>query len=146
MHCFQSFTHLLIPHKSLLFQILQFPFDFDHKSVALSSRFSKSPQCFPMRDISPKNPEMLEVLAPMWETWQVYIGTHVRTLTPGYVLYGSTKPSGQHLQSSTLTNIVTNVTNTVAIVGKSEQVDLYRPHADLPYRPDLLVHYYHSSD
>ena len=33
--------HLLIPHQSLPFQILQFPFDFDRNSAVLARRFSK---------------------------------------------------------------------------------------------------------
>ena len=46
--------HFLIPHKPLLFQILQFLLDFDRKSAVLMSRFSKCPECFSMREISPR--------------------------------------------------------------------------------------------
>ena len=67
--------HFLIPHKPLLFQILQFLVDFNCSATVLASRLSKCPECFSMREISPR----------MWETrdfssnagdsrimWQVY--------------------------------------------------------------------------
>ena len=58
--------HLLIPHQSLLIQILQFLFDFDRKSAVLMSRFNKSAECFSMWEISPH----------MRETWDFssYVG------------------------------------------------------------------------
>ena len=46
--------HFLIPHKPLLFQILKFLLDFYCKSAVLVCRFSKCPECFSMREISPR--------------------------------------------------------------------------------------------
>ena len=69
--------HFLIPHKPLLFQILQFLLDFDRKSAVLVSRFSKCPDCFSMREISPCMRETRDFSSnavdsrTMRETWQV---------------------------------------------------------------------------